>query len=105
MRIAALVTQPRGGPVDHAVDVACELAGRGHDSHLIGPLGAHAARLTGAGVQWHEIAVASKADLRGAGELRGLLRRLRPDVLHCQDMRAGMVGRLAGWGAARTVVY
>jgi glycosyltransferase involved in cell wall biosynthesis len=105
MRIAALVTQPRGGPVDHAVDVACELAARGHDSHLIGPVDASAARLAAAGVIWHDITVASKGDVRGARNLRRLLRDLRADVLHCQDMRAGMVGRLVGFGAARSIVY
>jgi glycosyltransferase involved in cell wall biosynthesis len=105
MRIAALVTQPRGGPVDHAVDVACTLAARGHESHLIGPLGAYAKRLADAGVQWHDLTIASKADGRGALALRSLVRRLSLDVLHCQDMRAGMVGRLAGWGVVPTIVY
>ena len=105
MRIAALVTQPRGGPVDHAIDVACEVAARGHDSHLIGPVGDHADRLAAAGVQWHDVAVRSKADIGGARELRRLLRSLNPDVLHCQDMRAGMVGRVTGFGTARVVVY
>jgi glycosyltransferase involved in cell wall biosynthesis len=105
MRIAALVTQPRGGPVDHAVDVACELAARGHDSHLIGPVGNHADRLAGAGVVHHDVAIGHKSDLASALELRRLLRTLRPDVLHCQDRRAGLVGRTVGRGTAPRIVY
>ncbi len=105
MRVAQLVTQPRGGPVDHAVDVAVELAGRGHDSRLIGPVGGYAARLRAAGVLWYDVAVRHKADVTGARELRRVLREMRADVLHCQDMRAGMVGRLVGIGAAGVIVY
>jgi glycosyltransferase involved in cell wall biosynthesis len=105
MRIAALVTQPRGGPVDHAIDVACDLAARGHDSHLIGPVDTYADRLSAAGVQWHDVAVRSTKDLAGARELRGLLRSLDADVLHLQDRRAGLVGRLIGRGSANRLVY
>lgn len=105
MKIAALVTQPRGGPVDHAVDVACELARRGHDSSVIGPVGAYAARLTADGVHWHDVPVSTKFDVRGALALRRLLRSLDLDVLHCQDRRAGLVGRVVGRGTARKIVY
>ena len=41
MRVLQLITQGRGGPVDHAVEVAIELARQGHDSHLAGPPGPH----------------------------------------------------------------
>lgn len=105
LRTVQLVTQPRGGPIDHAIDVACELARRGHDSHIVGPLAAHADRFAAAGVRWHEATVDSKADVRGARELGRLLRTLRPDVLHCQDRRAGLYGRLIGRGCAERVVY
>jgi len=105
VRIVQLITQPRGGPVDHAVDVACQLARRGHDSQLIGPDGSFVTRLQEAGVTWHELAVERKTDVRGARELIGLIGRVRPDVLHCQDMRAGMVGRIAARRHAVPVVY
>lgn len=105
MRIAALVTQPRGGPVDHAVDVACELARRGHESHLIGPVPAYAEQLQDAGARWHDVSVETKTDVAGALRLRRLLRDLRPEVLHLQDRRAGLVGRLVGRSASHRVVY
>ena len=94
MRIAALVTQPRGGPVDHAVDVACELAARGHDSHLIGPLRAQARATRRRGR--HLARRRGRVQGRPARRTRscdGCCANCDADVLHCQDMRAGMVGR------------
>lgn len=96
MRITQLLTQPDGGPADHAVDVACELARRGHESHLVGPCAGLSARLSHAGVTLHDVAMGSKADLFGAFATAATLKRIRPDVLHCQDRRAGLVGRVFG---------
>jgi glycosyltransferase involved in cell wall biosynthesis len=104
MRIVQLVTQSRGGPVDHAVDVACRLAELGHDSHVVGPVSRYAGRLAGSGVAWHDAWMRTKCDLRGAGEVARTLGRLSADVLHCQDMRAGLVGRVLGRSSG-SVVY
>jgi glycosyltransferase involved in cell wall biosynthesis len=92
-RVVQVLTQQHGGPVDHAVDVAVGLAGRGVDSHVVGPTGPGTARAERAGVVWHPVAATSKRDLPGLVRLAGQLRRLRPDVLHLQDRRAGWVGR------------
>lgn len=105
MRIAQLITQDRGGPVDHAVDLARELAALGHESHLIGPAGPYLDALSGSAVQTHATTMAHKLDLRGARELSRVVRRLRPDVLHCQDRRAGLVGRLVARGQRMPVAY
>lgn len=105
MRIAQLITQARGGPVDHAVDLALELAILGHESHLIGPAGPHLDALSGTAVQTHVATMAHKLDLRGARELSRVVRRLRPDVLHCQDRRAGLVGRLVAREQRLPVAY
>lgn len=94
MRVLQVISQDRGGPVDHAVDVAVELAALGHDSHLAGPPGRYTGRLAGAGVAWHQITLRHKADLAGLRSLTGLIRSVRPDVLHLQDRRAGLHGRL-----------
>jgi glycosyltransferase involved in cell wall biosynthesis len=96
MRVVQLVTQDRGGPVDHAVDVACALAARGHDSHVVGPLGIIADRLAGCGVELHDVSMPAKTDIRGAVRLGRSIASLAPDVLHCQDRRAGLVGRVIG---------
>lgn len=105
MRILQLITQDRGGPVDHALDVAVELAGRGHDSHLAGPPGPYADAAAAAGVVVHPVRVRSKTDLVGARAVAGLVRHLRPDVVHLQDRRAGLVGRVLSWPALVPTVY
>lgn len=103
MRVVQLLTQDVGGPVDHAADVARGLRERGHESHLVGPASAALDRAEAAGVVVHRAAMEHKSDLRGARGLAGLLRGLEPDVLHLQDRRAGLVGRLLPTRAA--VVY
>lgn len=96
MRVVQLLTQLHGGPADHAIDVAQELARRGHDSHLVGPLGAASVPLSAAGVHCHEVVVRRKHDLTGAAQAARRVTELRPDVLHCQDRRAGLIGRPLG---------
>ncbi|WP_436699577.1 glycosyltransferase family 4 protein [Nocardioides sp. BYT-33-1] len=97
MRVLQLITQSRGGPVDHATELAVELARQGHDSHLVSPPGPHLAPAATQGVTVHVAAVARATDLRGARAVGRLLAAVAPDVVHLQDRRAGLVGRaLAG---------
>lgn len=105
MRIVQLITQDRGGPVDHAVELAVELAALGHESHLIGPAGPHVDALAGTAVQTHVATMTHKLDLRGAREMSHVVRRLRPDILHCQDRRAGLLGRLVARKQRIPVAY
>lgn len=93
MRVVQVLTQTTGGPAEHAVDVAVGLAGRGHDSHVVGPRPARAGTAEAAGVTWHEVPVASKRDLAGGTAAVRRLWSLRPDVVHLQDRRAGWLGR------------
>lgn len=104
MRVVQLLTQATGGPVDHAVDVAVALAARGVESHVVGPVTAGTASARAAGVHWHAAAPASKTDLAGAAGTGRLLHRLRPDVLHAHDRRAGWLARLAAPVLRRTAV-
>ncbi|MBM7520314.1 glycosyltransferase family 4 protein [Nocardioides nitrophenolicus] len=104
MRVLQLITQGRGGPVDHAVEVAIELARQGHDSHLAGPPGPHLAAAAEHAVTVHVAPVDRAGDLRGVGEVRRVLAAVDPDVVHLQDRRAGLVGRvLAGPRSVPTV--
>jgi glycosyltransferase involved in cell wall biosynthesis len=105
VRVVQLLTQGSGGPADHVADVAPVLAARGHDVTVVMPDGAAAARVEAAGVRRVDVAVRHKTDLSGARALSRVLREARPDVLHCQDRRAGLVGRTLGRGAARGIVY
>lgn len=92
-RVVQLLTQDAGGPVDHAVDVAVELAARGVDSHVVGPVGAATPRAWSAGVVWHDATATSKRDAAGAAATARTLGRLRPTVLHAHDRRAGWLAR------------
>ncbi|WGX95211.1 glycosyltransferase family 4 protein [Nocardioides sp. L-11A] len=98
LRVLQLLTQARGGPVDHAVDLALELAALGHDSHLAGPPGPHLDRAAVGGVRTHRLVVRRGVDAVGLRSAAALLGDVRPDLLHLQDRRAGLVGRaLARW--------
>ncbi|QKV78839.1 glycosyltransferase family 4 protein [Amycolatopsis sp. Hca4] len=88
-RIAYLLTQDRGGPVDVTVRLAATLAADGHDVRVFGPVPARDASLLD-GLH-EEIAVADKEDLAAAGRARAALRAWRPDVVHAQDRRSGLV--------------
>jgi glycosyltransferase involved in cell wall biosynthesis len=105
VRVWHLLTQPSGGPADHVADVAPVLAALGHEVTVVMPSGAAASRVEAAGVRRLPLSVASKTDVSGALRFAALLRRERPDVLHCQDRRAGLVGRLAARGAGVPVVF
>ncbi|MEZ0579074.1 glycosyltransferase family 4 protein [Nocardioides sp. MH1] len=105
MRVLQLVTQTRGGPVDHAVDVAVELVRLGHESHLVGPAGSHLALAAERGVVVHVADVRSKADVTGAHAVADVIDRVWPDVVHLQDRRAGLVGRVLAARSSRPSVY
>ena len=88
-RIAYLLTQDRGGPVDVTVRLAATLLGQGADVRVFGPVPARGAELLDG---HHEpLLVAGKGDLAAAGRARAAIRAWRPDVVHAQDRRAGLV--------------
>ena len=99
-----MLTQSGGGPVDHAVEVAAGLAGRGIDSHVVAPPDVRRRVGGSAGLTWHDQEATSKRDLAGLAGLARLLRSLAPDVLHLQDRRAGWVGRGLARSLPRTAV-
>jgi len=105
VRIVHLLTQTRGGPVDHAVDVAAEQAALGHDTHLVSPPGPHLAALAERGVDVHVATMSSLRDVRGARDVAERVRALAPDVLHLQDRRAGLVGRTLARPRGAGTVY
>lgn len=96
MRVIQFLTQGNGGPADHVADIAPVLAARGHVVTVVMPDGVAADRVDAAGVDRAAITMDDKTDASGALSFMRLLRRVRPDVIHCQDRRAGFVGRIAG---------
>lgn len=96
MKVVQLLSQATGGPNDHAVDVATELAARGHDVLVLMADGPAARRAEAAGLRRRTTMARSPGGVAGMRETVRALRRERPDVVHCQDRRAGLLGRLAG---------
>lgn len=96
MKVALLLTQDRGGPVDLTVGLALELASRpnGPEVVVIGPEPVTSAGKLSDLLCRHE--VHSKTDLAGALGTQRLLNQLRPDIVHGQDRRAALV--LSGIG-------
>ncbi|MEV4054815.1 glycosyltransferase family 4 protein [Amycolatopsis sp. NPDC049688] len=88
-RIAFLLTQDRGGPVDVTVRLAATLAADGLDVRVFGPVPARGAS-TIDGLH-EELVVSEKEDFAAAGRARAAIRAWRPDVVHAQDRRAGLV--------------
>ncbi|SFW78131.1 glycosyltransferase family 4 protein [Amycolatopsis australiensis] len=97
IRIAYLLTQDRGGPVDVTVRLAATLAGEGAEVRVFGPPPARGAELLDG--RHTELRVDGKDDVAAAKRARAAIRAWRPDVVHAQDRRAGLV--VAGLRAGR----
>jgi glycosyltransferase involved in cell wall biosynthesis len=96
MRVAFVLTQDRGGPVDLTVALARELTGRpgGPAVMIAGPEPvASAGEVT---ELLRPVRVRSKTDLLGGRELARILRGWAPDVVHAQDRRAALATATVG---------
>jgi glycosyltransferase involved in cell wall biosynthesis len=96
MKVAFLLTQDRGGPVDLTVGLVNELARRpgGPQVVLVAPPPA-----SGAGEAsglLRPLTVRSKIDARGFAAVSKVLKEVEPDIIHAQDRRAGLVSALVG---------
>jgi glycosyltransferase involved in cell wall biosynthesis len=94
VKVAFLLTQDSGGPVDLTVSLAEEIAGRPDcpEVVVVGPPPA-----SREGRPWSLLRtghVRSKGDLSGVAEVARLLKELAPDIIHAQDRRAGLVASL-----------
>lgn len=89
-RIAYLLTQDSGGPVDVTVRLAAALAKTDSaEVRVFGPRPRRGAELVDP--YFEEILVPRKGDVRAARLARAALRAWRPDVVHAQDRRSGLV--------------
>lgn len=91
MKVAFLTTQERGGPVDLTVRLALELHGRekGPRVTVVGP-----EPDTSAGELGPLLRVAhatTKTDVAGARSVAAAIVAEKPDLVHAQDRRAGLV--------------
>ncbi|WP_246019039.1 glycosyltransferase family 4 protein [Saccharothrix australiensis] len=90
------MTQDRGGPVDVTVRLAATLIASGEaDVRVFGPVPSRGAELVAG--HHEEVPVERKGDLRAGWRARRALRAWRPDVVHAQDRRAGLVSAALRW--------
>lgn len=105
IRICQLITTLAPGGAERVVcELATRLDRRRFDVTVVGLRGGLVAQqLVAAGVPVETLGMRGKWDLPRLVRLRGLLRRLRPDILHTHLFHADVAGRLAGPGAAHLV--
>jgi glycosyltransferase involved in cell wall biosynthesis len=101
--------QPTGGGVGrHVRDLAEGLSARGHEVVLCGPSAPEGMSELPRGVRHLPLdlgrAVSPAADLTALKQLAGILRELKPDLLHAHSSKAGAVGRMARLSRPRTPV-
>ncbi|UCD00260.1 MAG: glycosyltransferase family 4 protein [Phycisphaerales bacterium] len=108
MKIVHIITRLILGGAQENTLITCKvLAQRGHDVTLItGPaLGPEGELFEQARGQGYEVVVVDRLrrainpvhDAISYIELKKLLRRLRPDIVHTHSAKAGILGRFAGW--------
>jgi glycosyltransferase involved in cell wall biosynthesis len=103
MRIVYVSTIDHGGPVSHVLDLAPRIAARDHDVHVICANDAIAARFRALGLGATPVPVRSKWDARGGSDFWALV--AGADVVHTQDRRAGLFGRVLARARSIPVVH
>src|SRR4051794_17164990 len=102
-RIALVCEPPDGGAAEHVAQLARGLGAHGHEAVVFGPE-AFAPAVEGV------VRLPFRRDYghpdQDARAFFQLLRELRSfDLVHAHSAKAGVLGRLAGWGVRRPVVY
>ena len=112
MRIFQVITRLiQGGAQQNTVLLCGQLVGMGHQVFLAhgpiyGPEGSLREAAAASGAELVEVPALRRAVLPGHdalayGQLRKLIRRLQPAVVHTHSSKAGILGRAAGWGVRR----
>jgi glycosyltransferase involved in cell wall biosynthesis len=110
-RVLLAFEPPDGGVAENVGQLARGLGEHGWDVELAGPHEALPyAAAEAAGTPIHRVAMrrgfgAPHDDARALRELRRVVARTKPDVLHCHSAKAGVLGRLAGRAAGIPTVY
>jgi hypothetical protein len=97
MKVAFVLGTSTGGTARHVKMLAAGCAARGVQAEVLGPAQTDRDFAFGAGFTPVEIAGRPRLarDLRAIAQLRGLLRRSRPDVVHAHGLRAGALSAIA----------
>ncbi len=106
MRILYIITQSElGGAQKYVLDLASGL-GEGYESVVAvgeqGEDGELAGKLKQSGLSFFEIrhlkrSISPVNDLRAVFELLGLIRRIKPDIIHLNSSKVSILGSIAAW--------
>jgi len=94
MRVVYVSTIEHGGPITHLRQLAPRIVGAGVDVHVLCASEGVAASFRDLGVEAEAVPMAHKLDLPGAAALWPRVEGA--DIVHTQDRRAGLFGRVAG---------
>lgn len=115
MKILMVITEgDLGGAQRHVLDISRELSRRGHE--VVIAVGGQFDELSRAAAEGflpietirltHTIrSIRPHEDIRGFIEIFKLVRKLRPDIVHCHSSKAGVLASIAGRLAGSKVVY
>jgi glycosyltransferase involved in cell wall biosynthesis len=91
MRVAFLLTQDRGGPVDLTVGLAKELTRRSECPEIVLVAPPPASGADEVRSILFPLQVRSKVDASGFAAVRKVIKDVAPDIIHAQDRRSGLV--------------
>ncbi len=110
-RVLLVHEPPDGGVAENVLQLALRLGGYGHAAQVVGPLHAPTYdRLTAAGIATHRLPLERgygrpRRDVAALRGLVGLLRRERPDLVHCHSAKAGVLARVAARATKTPAIY
>ena len=104
MRILYVITLPDiGGAQTHLLEVACAMQKSGHDVQIVaGKYGWLTEQLAIKGIEISVIdelvrEISLKKDWATVYKIRNIIKKWRPDIVHCHSSKAGIVGRIAAF--------
>lgn len=104
MRILYVITLPDiGGAQTHLLEVSCAMQKSGHDVQIVaGKYGWLTEQLAIKGIEISVIdelvrEISLKKDWATVYKIRNIIKKWRPDIVHCHSSKAGIVGRIAAF--------
>jgi glycosyltransferase involved in cell wall biosynthesis len=110
MKIMEIIRAAEGGMKEHYITLVKGMAGRGAEVTALGEFsGESRAELLDAGVLVIPFFLPGRinpfTDCIRIIRIISLIRKTKPDIIHCHGFRAGFTGRLAGWISGVPMLY
>jgi glycosyltransferase involved in cell wall biosynthesis len=110
MKIMEMIRKSEGGMKEHYITLIKGLLQAGHHVTALCDFSEEImAELDRAGAQTIRFrfpgTISPLTDIVRAAELYSIIRKTKPDIVHCHGFKAGLIGRLPGLAAGRHLVY